>query len=151
MAGQAKASPVGRLRPILLVAEPGSHFTYIGADDFWDDFGVMARRIVRVRLSRLLLTVALTVVAAPVASAAVNEGVARADDGGSEIAVGASLQATSDVTLHKAEIAKGSRVAVTKLLVRAGRLEGLSVALADGHVVKVTLAQLRSFFRVVRD
>jgi hypothetical protein len=110
----------------------------------------MVRRIVRVpRIHRLAFAVALAVLA-PAASAVVNEGVALADDGG-DIAVGTSLQATSDVTLHKAEIVKGSRVNVTKLLVRAGRLDGVSVALADGHVVKVSLAQLHSFFRIVRD
>jgi hypothetical protein len=96
-----------------------------------------------------MLAVALAVLA-PAAGAVVNEGVARAD-GGADIAVGTSLQATSDVTLHQAEIAKGSRVNVTKLLVRAGRLHGVSVALADGHVVKVSLTQLHSFFRIVRD
>lgn len=102
------------------------------------------------RLPRLLLTVALAALAAPAASTVIGEGVACADDR-HEIAVGTALQATSDVTLHRAEIAKGSRVNVTKLLIRAGRLDGVSVALADGHVVKVTLAQLHSFFRVVHD
>lgn len=96
-----------------------------------------------------MLAVALAVLA-PAVGTVVNEGVARAD-GGADIAVGTSLQATSDVTLHRAEIAKGSRVNVTKLLVRAGRLHGVSVALADGHVVKVSLTQLHSFFRIVRD
>jgi hypothetical protein len=110
----------------------------------------MVRRIVRVRrIHRLVFAVALTVIA-PAASMMVNQGIALADDG-DDIAVGTALQATSDVTLHQAEIAKGSRVNVTKLLTRSGRLDGVSVALADGHVVKVSLSQLHSFFRIVRD
>lgn len=102
------------------------------------------------RFHGLLLTVALGVLV-PAAGVAVSEGVALADDDRSDIAVGTALQATSDVTLHKAEIAKGSRVSVTKVLVHAGRLDGVSVALADGHVVKMTASQLHSFFRIVHD
>lgn len=89
----------------------------------------------------VLLLVALAAVPA------IGEGVARAEDRALE--VGTELQATSNVTLHKAEIAKGSRVSVTRLLMRGGHIEGVSVALADGHVVKVTLAQVRTYFRVV--
>jgi hypothetical protein len=106
--------------------------------------------IVRVRhLHRVLLTVVLAALAP--ASIVVTESVAIADEDRSDIAVGTALQAMSDVTLHKAEIVKGSRVSVTKLRTRAGRLDGVSVALSDGHVVKVTLSQLHSFFRIVRD
>jgi len=101
-------------------------------------------------LSRLLLAAALVAGTAIGVTGVAGEGVAFADDR-SDIAVGTALQATSDVTLHRAEIAKGSRVNVTKLLKRSGRLDGVSVALADGHVVKVTLTQLHSFFRVVQD
>lgn len=104
----------------------------------------MARRMSRVvRLARALI------VMAALASPAFGERAARADEGA--LSVGTSLQATSDVTLHRAEIAKGSRVAVTKILRRAGRVDGVSVALPDGHVVKVTLAQVRTFFRVADD
>jgi hypothetical protein len=114
-----------------------------------DDIAVMARTIVRVpRLARVILAVALAVT--PAATTVLGESVAAADDRG-DLAVGTELMATSDVTLHKAEIAKGSRVSVTKLLVRGDHLDGVSVALADGHVVKMTLAQVRSFFRVVRE
>jgi len=113
------------------------------------DIAVMVRRIVRVaRLARVLLAVALAAV--PAAATVLAEPAACADDRG-DLAVGTELQATSDVTLHKAEIAKGSHVSVTKLLVRGGHLDGVSVALADGHVVKVTLSQVRSYFRVVRE
>ena len=96
------------------------------------------------RFSRALLIV--IALAAP----AFGERAAMADDR-HEIAVGTSLQATSNVTLHKAEIAKGSRVNVTKLIERGGRIDGVSVALADGHVVKITLSQVHTFFRVVQD
>ncbi|APR85009.1 Hypothetical protein A7982_10358 [Minicystis rosea] len=101
------------------------------------------------RLARILLTVALAACAVPMVSV-VGEAAALADDQ-DELAIGTELQATSDVTLHQAEIAKGSRVNVTKVLVRAGRVDGVSVALADGHVVKMTLGQVHTFFRVVHD
>lgn len=102
------------------------------------------------RSPRLLLTVALAICAAPMTSVALGKSVALADDE-AELAIGTELQATSDVTLHQAEISKGSRVNVTKLLVRAGRVDGVSVALADGHIVKMTLGQVHTFFRVVHD
>jgi hypothetical protein len=97
------------------------------------------------RFARLVLALALA--ATPVAVVAVaEEGVAVA--GERPIEVGTELEATTDVTLHQADIAKGSRVSVTKLLVKGGQLDGLSVALADGHVVKVTMSQVHTYFRV---
>ena len=109
------------------------------------------------RLSRLAVLVALATV--PVAYVTMGmvgvpgggEGVAFADDNRSDIDVGTELEATSDVTLHRAEIAKGSKVSVTRVLVRSGQVDGVSVALADGHVVKVTMTQVHSYFRVVHD
>jgi hypothetical protein len=80
----------------------------------------------------------------------VREPIAAADEG-PEIAVGTALEATEDVTLHKATIAKGSRVNVTKVIVRSGRLEGVAAALADGHVVKIGVTQLHASFRVAKD
>ena len=74
---------------------------------------------------------------------------ARADE--RPIDVGTELMATTDVTLHAAEIAKGSRVSVTKLSRNGGQVDTVSVALADGHVVKVTMAQVHTFFRVVEE
>jgi hypothetical protein len=75
-------------------------------------------------------------------------GTARAEDG-RDISVGTELMATSDVTVHRAEIVKGSRVSVTSVVRNAGRVEAADVALADGHVVKVAWATLRSFFQIV--
>jgi hypothetical protein len=106
------------------------------------------RNIVRVRpLRHLALAVLFAVAAVPAADALGVSREARADE--DPIDVGTQLMATTDVTLHQAEIAKGSRVSVTKLSKNAGRLDGVSVALADGHVVKVTMAQVHTFFRVV--
>ena len=106
-------------------------------------------------MPRSALTFLCLVVAACAVPAAglvgVGERTAMADEDRDPIDVGTELQATSDVTLHQAEIAKGSRVSVTKLLVHSGKLDGVSVALADGHVVKVTVAQVHTFFRVVRE
>ena len=116
-----------------------------------DDNCSGVRTIVRVRLlPRLVLAVLVAVAAVPAVDAlgGVSEAQAATEE---RIDVGTQLQATSDVTLHKAEIAKGSRVSVTKLSKSGGRLEGMSVALADGHVVKVTMAQVHTFFRVVAD
>ena len=95
------------------------------------------------RPARAVFVVALALAVPAVAA----ERVAVAEE--RSIEVGTELQATTDVTLHRAEIAKGSRVSVTKVLVHGGRVDGLSVALADGHVVKVTLEQVHSYFRVV--
>jgi hypothetical protein len=109
------------------------------------------RTIVRVRsVPQLVLAVLVAVAAVPAVDAlgGVREAQAAAEE---RIDVGTQLMATSDVTLHKAEIAKGSRVSVTKLSKSGGRLDGVSVALADGHVVKVTMAQVHTFFRVVPD
>ena len=97
------------------------------------------------QLRSLLVAIALTAV--PAAGVVLTPAAACANE--REIAVGTELQATSDVTLHKAEIAKGSRVSVTKVSKHDGRIDGVSVALADGHVVKMTLNQVQTFFRVV--
>jgi hypothetical protein len=93
---------------------------------------------------------ALLAMAAPALAATSVEPSAWADEA-PEVEVGTALEATADVTLHKATIAKGSRVNVTKLLLRSGRLEGVSAALADGHVVKISMAQLHTSFRVAKD
>jgi hypothetical protein len=105
------------------------------------------------RFTRLALAAALTlaVPAAVGVTLVCGERAAFADEERSDIAVGTELEATSDVTLHQAEIAKGSKVSVTKVLGKSGQIDGLSVALADGHVVKVTMTQVHSYFRVIRD
>jgi hypothetical protein len=95
---------------------------------------------------RLVARIALALPVVIVAEASLDSRPAFADE--SEIAVGTELVATADVSLHHAEIAKGSRVSVTKLVIRQGRVDGLDVALADGHVVKVTMSTVRSYFRV---
>jgi len=98
------------------------------------------------RARRLALALFLTAVAVSAVNLA-SPARALADE--RPLEVGTELMATSDVTLHKAEIAKGSRVSVTQLSQRAGHVESVSVELADGHVVKVPIAQVRTFFRVV--
>ena len=96
-----------------------------------------------------ITAVALALLGAPVVDAALGWNEAQAE--ASEIEVGTQLMAVSDVTLHTAEISKGSRVSVTKLLVQEGKLRGLSLALADGHIVKVPMGTVRSFFQVVTE
>jgi prepilin-type processing-associated H-X9-DG protein len=116
----------------------------------------MVRTIVRVRRA-LRLALALSVAVAAVQLVPLPAGlsglggvsVSLADE--HPIEVGTELMATTDVTLHKAEIAKGSRVSVTKLSESGGRVESVNVALADGHVVKMTIAQVHTFFRVVEE
>jgi prepilin-type processing-associated H-X9-DG protein len=102
------------------------------------------------RALRLALAVLLALAAVPAAGLAGAGSVALANEDRS-ISVGTELMATSDVTLHKAEIAKGSRVSVTKLNRTGGQIDAVNVALADGHVVKVTMAQVHTYFRVVTD
>jgi hypothetical protein len=67
-----------------------------------------------------------------------------------EIGVGTELLATEDLQLSRAGISKGSKVSVTKLLLRQGELASVDVILADGHVVKkVAIGTIRTFFRVL--
>jgi len=116
--------------------------------NFGDDFAVAVRTILRVlRSAPLAVALLFSVAAAPAAVLICGTGEARADE--RPIDVGTELMATSDVTLHMAEIAKGSRVSVTKLSRNGGQLDAVSVALADGHVVKVTMAQVHTFFRII--
>src|SRR5262252_471912 len=93
----------------------------------------------------LVLGAALAFVALPAAEIA-SPTPARAET--PDIRVGTELVALTNATLGKAEILKGSKVVVTKLLGGAGKVEGVAVALADGHVVKVALATVRSLFRI---
>jgi hypothetical protein len=114
------------------------------------DISIMVRTLVRVsRTCRRALALFLAVAAVPTVGVLGVSSEARADEPG--IDVGTELMATTDVTLHTAEIAKGSRVSVTKLSRNGGQVAAVSVALADGHVVKVTMAQVHTFFRVVEE
>lgn len=99
------------------------------------------------RAPRVLLAVLLATLAAPVVDATLGRNAAFAAEE-NDLVVGADLVATADVALHKADIAKGSHVSVTKLLLSRGHLDGVDVALADGHVVKVTLGTVRTYFQV---
>jgi prepilin-type processing-associated H-X9-DG protein len=117
---------------------------------FGDDIPVVVRTIFRVmRIPRLTLALLLALAAVPAGEALLGAGVAQAAE--DPIAVGTELMATADVTLHKAEIAKGSKVSVTKLSRTGGQVDAVNVALADGHVVKVTMAQVHTYFRVVTE
>ena len=100
------------------------------------------------RAPRFALAVLLALAAVPAASVMSARPALAAEE---PIAVGTELMATSDVTLHQAEIAKGSRVSVTKLSHNGSQVDAVSVALADGHVVKVTMAQVHTFFRIVAE
>jgi prepilin-type processing-associated H-X9-DG protein len=121
-----------------------------GPTTFRDDNLVVVRTIVRVhRAPKLALALVLALTAVAAAPVPGGVGLALAEE--RPIAVGTELMATSDVTLHKAEIARGSRVSVTKLSQSGGQVESVNVALADGHVVKVTMAQVHTFFQVVEE
>ena len=68
------------------------------------------------------------------------------------LTVGTELMAMDDIRLARAEVAKGAKVSITKLLVRQGSVASVDVALADGHVIKkVALTTIRDFFRIVSD
>ena len=96
----------------------------------------------------LLFGVALAFVGLPATEiAAPNE--ARAES--VEIGVGTELEAIADITLSKAEIAKGSKVSVAKLMEHGGRIEGALLELADGHVISVAIGTVRSLFSVVHE
>jgi hypothetical protein len=70
---------------------------------------------------------------------------------GDDLAVGVELLAVEDVSMHRAELVKGARVSVTKRNLRDGRLESVSVALADGHVLKLPIGAVRTYFRVTHN
>jgi len=75
---------------------------------------------------------------------------AMADERSGEIAVGTELQATEDVQVSRAEIAKGSKVSITKVVVRQGDPTSVDIALADGQVIKkVGIGTIRAYFRVL--
>ena len=99
------------------------------------------------KLPRVLLAALLATMAAPAMDAMLGHNAALAAEE-HDLVVGTELVATADVALHKADIAKGSHVSVTKLLLSRGQLDGVNVALADGHVVKVTLGTVRTYFQV---
>ena len=100
------------------------------------------RHAARLAVARFTLA-ALAAVAALLPSAAD----ARSPD---ELAVGTELQAVADVALHRAAIAKGSKVAITKVAVDRGDVANVDLELADGHVVQhVGIRTVRAFFRVV--
>jgi hypothetical protein len=101
------------------------------------------------KLPRVVLATLLALLAAPVLDATLGNNPALAAEE-NDLVVGAELVATADVALHKAEIAKGSHVSVTKLLLNGGRLDGVDVALADGHVVKVTMGAVRTYFQLAQ-
>jgi hypothetical protein len=66
------------------------------------------------------------------------------------LTVGTELMAMDDIRLARAEVAKGAKVSISKLLVRQGRIASVDVVLADGYVIKkVALGTIRDFFRIV--
>jgi prepilin-type processing-associated H-X9-DG protein len=101
------------------------------------------------KLPRVLLAALLATLAAPAMDAMLGHNAALAAEE-HDLTVGTELVATADIALHKADITKGSRVSVTKLLLSRGHLDGINVALADGHVVKVTLGTVRSYFQIAQ-
>lgn len=82
--------------------------------------------------------------------------VARADgpvrvQPSAEITVGSQLEALQDVTLGQAELSKGSKVNVVKVVHRKGNLASVDVELADGQVTRAPATTIRTFFRVIGD
>jgi hypothetical protein len=97
-----------------------------------------------------MIVAAAAIAAIPAPVSADQESGARAE-AQAEIAVGTRLEALDTVTVARAEIAKGSKVNVTKLLRRQGRVASVDVELADGQIARVAIATVRSFFRVLGD
>ena len=81
-----------------------------------------------------------------------NEAAAETSSFLEALTVGTELMAMDDIRLARADISKGAKVSISKLLVRQGRIASVDVVLADGHVVKkVALTTIRDFFRIVSD
>lgn len=94
------------------------------------------------RLARLVAAAIAVAVVAPSAEA-------RTPD---DLDVGTELTAVADVALHRASIAKGSKVAVRRVGVDRGAVANVDLELADGHVVqRVGIRTVRAFFRVVEE
>ncbi|WP_437677575.1 hypothetical protein [Sorangium sp. So ce131] len=91
---------------------------------------------------------ALAVVVPGGAAAASEEAAATASDG---LAVGAQLEALADVKVARAEVARGSRVSITRLIERQGHVAAVDVELADGHIARVAVATVRASFRILSD
>lgn len=105
------------------------------------------------KLLGALAGVALAFAAAGVEPVVVeNEAAAETSTFLDAMTVGTELMAMDDIRLARADIAKGAKVSIAKVLLRQGRLASVDVILADGHVIKkVALTTIRDFFRVVSD
>ncbi len=104
----------------------------------------------RAKVLALLLGLTAGAAALPAVLVA-GESVALAHEEG-DLDVGTQLVAVTDVTLHRAEIMKGSKVRVTKVAIQGGRVASVDVELADGHVVqKVAVTKIRTAFRIDSD
>jgi hypothetical protein len=89
---------------------------------------------------------ALSVIVPAGAAGATEETPAKVANG---IAVGVQLEALADVKVARAELARGSRVSVARLIERQGQLTAVDVELADGHIARVAMATVRKSFRVL--
>ncbi|WP_237245004.1 MULTISPECIES: hypothetical protein [Sorangium] len=91
---------------------------------------------------------ALAVVVPGGAAGAAEEAPAKVASG---IAVGVQLEALADVKVARAEVARGSRVSVARLIERQGQVTAVDVELADGHIARVAMATVRASFRVLSE
>ncbi|WP_437835360.1 hypothetical protein [Sorangium sp. So ce1153] len=96
----------------------------------------------------VVVVAALAVVVPGGAAGASEEAPAEMSTG---IAVGAQLEAVADVKVARAEVARGSRVSVARLIERQGQLTAVDVELADGHIARVAMATVRTSFRVLSE
>jgi hypothetical protein len=107
-----------------------------------------ARRIWILGLGAVMAAAMSAAIAAP---ASADQDTGARDEAPADIGVGTRLEALDDVTVARAEIAKGSKVSVTRLVHRQGRVAGVDVELADGQIARVGIDTVRSFFRVLGD
>ncbi|MGK3967032.1 hypothetical protein WMF38_23020 [Sorangium sp. So ce118] len=98
--------------------------------------------------SLIVAVVAALAVVPGGAAEAAEEAPAKVSSG---IAVGVQLEAVADVKVARAEVARGSRVSVARLIERQGRLTAVDVELADGHIARVAMATVRASFRVLSE
>ncbi|WP_437798700.1 hypothetical protein [Sorangium sp. So ce693] len=97
----------------------------------------------------LVAVVAALAVVVPAGAAGASEETSAKVASG--IAVGVQLEALSDVKVARAEVARGSRVSVARLIERQGQLTAVDVELADGHIARVAMATVRKSFRVLSE
>lgn len=105
------------------------------------------------KLAPLLAALGLVILPARITAASDSDSQQSTErDAQPELSAGTKLVATGDVKVRRVQIAKGSRLLVTNVARRAGRIASVDVELPDGYVLRsVGIRTILALFRVVSD